>query len=185
MIEFEKPKFIKQLMGIARYFKYALDEYDLEIYWQSLNKYDFEEVTAAIYNHVQNPAKGNFMPRVADIVREIKAKEEPAEYRAMRAWAEVEQKIRSIGIYESPDFDDPLISHVICDMGGWIEICKVLEKDLVWMGKNFERRFISYVEYPPSQLTQKRLTGLFAKHNEKLEDASAIKTLLKASNDAF
>jgi hypothetical protein len=172
----KREKFAELMTAMEELYKQKSSGFLFEIYFSALKKYDIETLTNAIGAHVSNTKNGQFMPRPADIIRQIEKDNIPAEHRAMVGWSEVERQIRSVGSYDTPNFKDPLISHVIYDMGGWVSICQVMEKDLVWMGKDFERRYLSYAERPPAN-GEKRLTGTFADHNGKISDGVVLKKL--------
>jgi hypothetical protein len=55
----------------------------VEIYWNGLQTYSFDEVNAAINAHVRNPDTGQFMPKIADVERFLHGN---TGTRAMAAW---------------------------------------------------------------------------------------------------
>ncbi len=129
----------------------------IELYWNALRGYGLPAIRTALNTHVLNPDTGQYMPKIADIVRAIQG---GTEDRALRAWAKVDRAVREVGPYASVVFDDPLIHAVIEEMGGWIQFGKKPEKEWPFVAKEFETRYRTLVgreravAHPPS------LTGL-------------------------
>lgn len=63
----------------------------------------------------------------------------PEADRATIAWAKVRESIRKIGGYQSVQFDDPLITAAIRDMGGWVQLCETTTEDMKWREQDFRR----------------------------------------------
>lgn len=173
----KREKFAELMTALEELYKQKISGLVFEMYFNVLEYYDISQIRKAINDHIRNTKNGQFMPKPADLIRQIELEEEPAEHRAMLGWSEISRQIKSVGSYDNPHFEDPLISHVIHDMGGWVHMCGVLEKDLVWMGKEFERRYLSYAEYPPANLEPKRLAGTFASYNQKIADRDSARKL--------
>lgn len=66
------------------------------------------------------------------------------EQRAGAAWALLLDVIRTIGAVGSVQFQDPAISAVVQDLGGWIAVCDVKTADLKWLEKDFLRHYAVY-----------------------------------------
>jgi hypothetical protein len=128
----------------------------LTIYWSALKRYTIEDVKHALNVHVQNPDAGQFLPKPADL---IKILDGSAETVALQAWSKAEKAIRSVGPYQSVVFDDPLIHAVIMDMGGWIEMNNMMEDELPYKAREFEKRYQGYALRQPDSFP-KMLTGM-------------------------
>src|SRR5690606_2216267 len=62
------------------------------------------------------------------------------------------------GIYRSVEFDEPIIANVMKDMGGWMRLCMVTNKDYPFVKKEFIARYKDYVannKYDPNLLKLK------------------------------
>ena len=77
----------------------------------------------------------------------VKAIDGDAASKSLVAWTEIITAIRQVGHYESVVFADPLIHRVINDMGGWIFLCQQSERELVFLQKEFERRYRNYMYF--------------------------------------
>jgi hypothetical protein len=134
-----------------------------DIYWEALERFEWEDVKLAFEAHIPNPDCGQFFPKPADIVRWI---EGSGETRALRAWSKVEQAIIQVGIYKSIAFDDPLIHIVIEEMGGWIRLCGVTFQELPFRANEFQKRYLGFV-YKKPERHPKYLPGLTELENGK------------------
>jgi len=144
-----KPTDISQfamlMAGLGKLYGKTISEDLSELYWNSLQAFSWEEINRAVKRHVNNPATGQFMPKPADITRHIIGS---AENMALRAWSKVSGSLRSVGAYDSVEFDDPVIHAVILDMGGWIQLCHADIKQLTFLAIEFQKRYRGYLENP-------------------------------------
>lgn len=134
----EKQKFDVILSAVAQMYARKMTKVIFDLYFAALKNYDFQMVRKALECHLVNPDVGQFMPKPADIVREIDG---GTEDRALLAWTKVENAIKHIGNYETVVFDDWKIHVVIVDLGGWIALCKITEKESPFKAKEFITRF--------------------------------------------
>jgi hypothetical protein len=160
----EKMLFCKLLSRIAEFFNKTLSPNDLEIYWSLLQKYELDSINHALNLHMVNPKNGQFMPKPADIIRYI---EKDNDLKALYAWDKVTSAVTIVGSYESIKFDDPLIHIIINQMGGWITRCHVNEKQLPFVGNEFQRRYGAYLIYP-SPPAPPHLPGFYECQNRLL-----------------
>lgn len=149
----EKPAFGGLMASVADLYGKTMTNGVAEIYWQALRAYDFADIQRAAGAHALDPDAGQYMPKPADFVRHIDGSKAS---QASVAWAKVVDAIRSQGSYKSVCFDDPMIHAAIQDMGGWIKVCAVLEKDLPFEERRFatsyngyKLRGVSKGDYPP------------------------------------
>lgn len=122
------------------------------LWWNTLERFDYEAVRRALTTWIQNPDSGQFAPKPADVIRMI---EGTTGDRALMAWSNVEKAVRIVGHYQSVAFDDPIIHRVIDDMGGWIRLASTdTNKELEFRGKEFVKRYRAFAmvggtdEYP-------------------------------------
>jgi Domain of unknown function (DUF6475) len=138
-----------------------MNECLIDIYWHSLFTFNFQAIKDAFYAHVQDPNHGQFMPKPADVIRHL---ETAPRAKAIAAWKRVMQAVRTIGSYRSVVFDDPLIHCAITDMGGWVKLCEMTEKDAHLRAIDFEGRYLYYLKANPENYP-KQLTGLAERQN--------------------
>jgi hypothetical protein len=126
----------------------------LDLIFNALQRFDLEQIKQGLTAHINDPKHGDFAPKPADIVRHI---EGDGDSRALAAWSAVDRAIRTVGPYESVVFDDPRTMAAVDDMGGWIKLCEVTEKELQFKGNEFVKRFMGYLSRPPEQFPAKLL----------------------------
>ena len=134
----------------------------ISLYWQGLKNYDFPAVREAIGRHLGNTDNGQFMPKIADIIRMMQGSSMDSAY---SAWTKVDKAVRQVGPYESVVFDDPLIHKVLSDMGGWIMLSEKTDDEWPFVAKEFENRYKG-----------------FKSRNEKVEYSSKLIGISEANN---
>lgn len=171
----DRAIFAKMIIALGEYYNREISDGLIDMYWNGLTHIDIKVVREALNRHMQNPDTGQFMPKIADIVRMTGGTTQDA---ALIAWSKVDKGMRSVGCYESVVFDDALIHRVITDMGGWIGFGNKTEEDWVFVGKEFENRYRGYAsrserpEYPPM------LTGMAQAQNSQLGFTAAPPRLI-------
>jgi hypothetical protein len=152
------------MTGIGELYGKSMSPELIAIYWDGLKDYEFDEVKIAINLHVRNPDTGQFMPKIADVVKFV---EGGTLTQAMRAWQKVMDAVRMVGTYQTVVFDDPVIHAVISDMGGWQSIGQITDDDLPFKAREFEKRYQGYRVKPPTHYPRK-LLGIFEVTNNTL-----------------
>lgn len=137
----QKFRFAKALSSLAEYYSKELSDGVISLYWQGLQQFSIEEIETAIGRHLQNPDSGQWMPKIADIVRMLEGTTQSA---AAIAWAKIRRAIGSVGQYQSIAFDDPVIHLAIDDLGGWPGICQSTEEELPFLQSRFEKNYRAY-----------------------------------------
>lgn len=133
----------------------------LNLTFNALKRFDLHQIRQALTAHINDTKHGDFAPKPADIVRHI---EGDGDSRALSAWSAVDDAIRRVGPYESVVFDDPITMVVIEDMGGWMGLCEVSDKDLPFKANEFAKRYQGYIGRPP-ETHPTRLIGLSEARN--------------------
>lgn len=141
MTENDSIRFATILTGIAEYYGKPLSDGVIELYWQGLRQFDLVAVERALWDHTQNPDSGQFMPKIADVVRALQGRTAD---QAQQAWTKVDQAVRRVGTYADVVFDDPLIHRVLADMGGWIAMGEKKEDEWPFVQREFENRYRGY-----------------------------------------
>lgn len=163
MLITEKQMFAAEITGLSQMYGKAMSQFEMTKFWEILKAFAWEDVKAALDAHLRNPDTGQFMPKIADIVRYI---EGGGQIRSLQAWTKVIQAIGSAGPYASVAFDDPLIHVTLSDMQGWIKLCSISDKETPFIAKEFEQRYTAYVRrQPPSY--PKKLIGLTEQENSR------------------
>jgi len=157
------PHFMKLIARVGEIYGKPISASLAELYWQSLECFEFEDVKKSLEAHVHNPDCGQFFPKPADIIRFI---EGSGETKALTAWAMVEKAIHQVGRYQSIAFDDPLIHAALEDMGGWIKLCSVTSNELPFRANEFQKRYMGFLIKKPARYP-KYLVGIIETDNAK------------------
>ena len=161
MFEQDLARFAALMVGVGEVYGKPFTSAVIDIYWNVLKVYKFEDVKAAIKCHLENPDVGKYLPKPSDIIMAIDGS---PQNQALLAWTKVVSAIRNIGRYSSVAFDDALIHKVIEDMGGWIRFCDVDDKQLPFIAKEFCDRYRGYAIKKPSS-HPKYLIGVIESQN--------------------
>lgn len=155
-------EFTQIMQAVSEQYGKQMTDNLIALYWQGLLEYDLAAVRDALGRHLRNTDTGQFMPKIADIIRMMQGSSQDA---AFSAWSKVDKAVRRVGPYDTVVFDDPLIHKVLHDMGGWIGLCEKTDDDWPFVAKEFETRYRGFkarnerVEYPS------KLIGIFEAHN--------------------
>ena len=172
----------RQGFGEALAEVYALYRVDLpasviRIWWLCMQSYDLAAVVDALGRHAMNPDTGQFLPKPADVIRQLEGSTQDV---ALLAWARVVQAMRDYGSYVSVDFADPLIHRVLTDLGGWVWLGQQTEAEMPFIEKRFRDAYRAWRARPALLVDAPlRLPGIIERDNAASGYAGAfvIKTL--------
>lgn len=144
-------RFAQSLSAMSELYGKPLSEGAITLWWQALQRYDIEQIEAAIRGCVEDPEGGQFMPKPADIIKRLDG---TATDRSLMAWGKVLDAMQRVGAYSSVVFDDGLIHAAVEDMGGWVKLCRSGVDELPFMQRRFCDTYRAYarrpdVRYPP------------------------------------
>jgi len=150
MRQHERAEFAQLITDALAYYRQDASKFTLDLWWQACQGFDLDQVSQALTKHAMDADRGQFSPKVADIVRALAG---TTTDRAALAWGKVLEAMSSVGAYTDVVFDDPAIHAAIDDMGGWPKICRGETKDLSYLQHRFCEAHKAYVnrgsfEYP-------------------------------------
>ena len=149
----DKSQFVEGLNACMElYGKPKVSVAVLGMWWEALKRFSLDEVSAGFNRHAQDPDQGSFVPKPADIIRNISGN---TQTQGEQAWTKVDFAIRTTGPHQSVVFDDPIIHAVIADMGGWISLCMVDRDEYPFKHNEFVKRYRGYSTNPPAQIPRK------------------------------
>lgn len=134
----------------------------LQLWWNLLKDFELNVVKKGFEAHLSNPDRGQYLPKPADILRQLEGSTLDL---ALLAWSKVDHAVKTIGPYKDIVFDDPIIHAVIHDMGGWIGLGDKTLDEWPFVGNEFHNRYKGYknkidlINYPSV------LTGIANKFN--------------------
>lgn len=184
------PQFIQMLHNLCEmYGKPRMSDEVAMLHFGALQDYSLEDVRKGFFAALRNPDSGQFMPRPADVIRELSGS---SDTRAALAWAKVREAICRVGHMPSIAFDDAIIHAVIADMGGWVKLALITNDELPFRERDFLRIYRGYIGRPlgdyPRYLPGMAETDNYAKGYAVeppllLGDASKAEQVLLAGSD--
>jgi hypothetical protein len=124
------------------------DADSIALTFRSLEAYPLPEVLHALSQHMLDPDRGQYIPKPADIVRQI---DMSTETRAALAWDRVRTAAIRVGQYTNVVFDDQAIHAVVDGMGGWARICEMETAQVPQYERQFVQRYRHYAAHPPER----------------------------------
>lgn len=151
----EMTDFRTLLTDVMAYYGKDCSKFMLTVWWQALSVFEMEQVSRALQRHATDPDRGQFAPKVADIVRVLQG---TTTDRAAIAWGKVLEAMSAVGAYTDVVFDDPAIHAAVEDLGGWPKVCRTDIEELSYLQHRFQ---LSHRAYTDSGLFeyQRRLAG--------------------------
>src|SRR5439155_23069574 len=113
--------------------------------------------THVMHRHEMNRDNDQFVPKPAAVVRMLQGSSQDS---ALMAWAKVIKAITRFGPYQTVVFDDEIIHAVISDMGGWIKLGQMTEKEQPFRAQEFENRYRALKTASPGFAYPRKLSGI-------------------------
>jgi hypothetical protein len=128
-----KNVYLQGIMVLAKIFP-AL-KIDAELYWEFLNDIPDDAFKSAI-NKITKEVRELFPnTNIVALIREYA--EGNKDDKALLAWTITLKAVKHLTHTQTPDFADPVISHCVKQLGGWIWLCTSNESDLPFIQKRF------------------------------------------------
>lgn len=149
------PRLAKMVTEALAYYRQDVSEFTLHVWTQACQGYTLEQVSKALTAHVTDAEKGQFAPKVADVVRVLAG---TTTDRAALAWGKVLGAMSAVGAYSDVVFDDPAIHAAVEDMGGWVKVCRGETAELSYLQHRFCQSHKAYTGRGTFEY-QRRLVG--------------------------
>ncbi len=149
------------LGGVHDFYGKELSKFAVTVWMQACEMFDVDLVTKALSAHLMDAERGQFMPKPADIVRQLHG---TSADRSLIAWGKVLDAMQRVGAYQSVVFDDGAIHAAISDMGGWAAICRSETDELPFTQKRFCDLHRTYSARPEMPYPA-RLVGDYEMHD--------------------
>lgn len=137
----EMPNFSALLTDVMAYYGKDTSQFMLQVWWTACQRFDYQQVSTALQRHATDPDRGQFAPKVADIIRVLDG---TTTDRAALAWGKVLEAMSSVGAYTDVVFDDPAIHAAVEDLGGWPRVCRCELKELSYLQHRFQEAHRAY-----------------------------------------
>lgn len=144
----DKKRFLELITGLAHTFGMEVSVKDIENYWLFCRSYPLAAFEKAVIHYCASPEGHRFMPKPGELIAAIEGN---AAQQAQQAWSKVLNAVRRMGGNATVIFDDALIHAVINDMGGWVRLCEMYQREESFKQREFESRYVNYRRHPPQQ----------------------------------
>jgi hypothetical protein len=146
----DHPALVSLVTDALAYYRQPVSTFTLQVWLQACQPFSMEQVTKAMSAHATDPERGQFAPKVADIIRILQGTHTD---RAQLAWGKALEAMSRVGAYTDVVFDDPAIHACIEDLGGWPKVCRTETKELSYLQHRFCESHKAYTgrgqfEYP-------------------------------------
>lgn len=135
------PDFVSLLTDVMAYYGKDASGFMVDVWWSACKKFDYEQVAKAMQHHATDPDRGQFAPKVADIIRVLDG---TTTDRAALVWGKVLDVMSRVGAYTDVVFDDPAIHAAVEDLGGWPKVCRTELKELSFLQHRFQEAHRAY-----------------------------------------
>lgn len=146
----------KTLLGVYAFYEHELSEFAIGIWVDAMQGYGGDEITAAFGAHLRDPQAGRFIPKPADIIRQLRGSDDE---RALIAWGNVLQCAKSGGRTEGLD---AVARQTIESMGGMHAIQRSDESQNGFLQKRFVDAFKAYKRREEIEQCNVRQIGMAA-----------------------
>lgn len=133
------------LAGAHDFYGKEMSAFAVDVWMLACESFDVEQVTKALSAHLMDPERGQWMPKPADLVRQLEGTQTD---RSLVAWGKLYQAMQRVGAYTSVTFDDQAIHATVQDMGGWPTLCRSTVDELPFIQKRFCETYRAYVRRP-------------------------------------
>ena len=143
----ERQRLVQTLVGVYGFYDKELTEFAIRIWADSLAGVDPGTAEQAFTRHLRNPDAGRWLPKPADILRQLAG---DVGDRALIAWGEVLQAAQAGGML--PISCSENTRNAVNAMGGMGVICRANESDNGFLQRRFVDAFKAYnhrEESPP------------------------------------
>ena len=137
----DSEAFRSYLSDVLAYYRQDVTDFVLDVWWAGCKRYELADVRRALGAHVQDPQRGMFAPKLADVTRQLGG---TVTDRAVLAWSIVLEAAARVGAYRDVDFGDLAVHQAIADLGGWPMLCRTDVSELRHLQHRFGQAYELY-----------------------------------------
>ena len=173
MIESDKVSFAEIMVGYGEMYNKEITKSLMRVYFSALQAYSIQDIEQGFGKHSADPKHGSFMPKPADIIRQIEADKPSVESRAELAWMTIEKKMGSVGAYGSLKLDDLQALAAVKSLGSWKHLCHTEIDKLQWKRKEFIEAYKNF-ESTPIEALPSHLAGMIEMDRGKKDNTQTF-----------
>ena len=129
----DKERFIQVLSGLCDLYGKSASEFIFNTYYEIFKDYTNEALEGAIKKCLRERVYST-LPKPAEILEFLEGTRDD---KALIAWLQAKGAASKVGHWHSVEFKDPLISHCLQELGGWIGFCSAQIDELPFIEKRF------------------------------------------------
>jgi hypothetical protein len=130
-------RLIQTLVGVYGFYQRELDEFSIRIWTDACAEFQINDLERAFAQHLKDPDAGRFLPKPADIIRQLRGNDDEA---ALIAWGEVLQSVRT----GTPISIEGPVGEALASMGGRSAIGRADESQNGFLQRRFVEAFKAY-----------------------------------------
>ncbi len=132
----DKTKFTNLLVGMKELYGEVILESQIDFYWEVFKNFELKDLRQAFKWHIQNLGDGNHFPKLRTLLQFIEHN-----IKAGQAWLIVQGAFRKVANYERFILTDPIIQHVLEEMGGLVKPRAAVLKEIHFYASEFQDRY--------------------------------------------
>lgn len=129
----DRERLLQTLVATYAYYERELTDFALQVWVEDLGEHPIDAVCAAFVAHRRHPERGQWLPKTADILRQLQG---GSGDRAIEAWSHVLAEVRRVGTYGRADID-AATRKAVDGLGGWGALCRAQESELSFLQRRF------------------------------------------------
>jgi hypothetical protein len=130
-------RLIQTLVGVYGFYEKELNEFAIRVWDDAVGDFSIEDLERAFSRHLKDPEAGKWLPKPADIIRQLKGTADEA---ALIAWGKVLEAVRT----RQPLALDGPTGEAIRSLGGASVIARSDESQNGFLQKRFIDAFKAY-----------------------------------------
>ena len=139
----DRQRFAATITVCAEHYDKTVTPINIKLFFDTLiGKYSIEEIEEAFRNHLMEPDRGRWFPRIADIVFQIEKRGLKPKEKANLAWDSITDALETCK--SVCPINDEVAVAVIKAMGGWQNFCTSTYRELIWIKKDFIEKYLTY-----------------------------------------
>ena len=173
-----KSEIVDQLVILAEAFGLSFNDARMEIYAECLADLPIDKIKFGIVRLIKTRSFAGNLPTVAEIREAATGGAGAIALRIVTAWDKFMYALNRHAPYDSVQFDDPIICHIVRQWGGWTEMGDWPASETKWKRKEFEKLYEAYAVSDNLPEPDQHLIGLTEANNRALYPEFVPKPIL-------
>jgi len=137
----DKTKFTNLMVGMKELYGEVILESQIEFYWEVFRNVELKELRQAFKCHIHNRGDGDSFPSLRTLLQFI-----DHNIKAGQAWLIAQSAFHKVAHYERFILTDPIIQHVLEEMGGLVKPRAAVLKEIHFYATEFKDRYRKFLD---------------------------------------